>query len=204
MKRLRPHGDKTAAMLADLVDTVAVQLVERCALDADAARGVGEDAKQRLCLAWMGPTHFYFPRGRHLDTRERAMAMLDRFRGDNHAQLAEEFDTTEINVYRIVKKYAREHARATHTDLFKGTDHAPPETEKPEGVETLDQFTAVIEQALQAADVPAAAAQAIAVCIRDKMRRRWGGKQIHISKDSVIPSGIDGGYHVADLFDGMR
>lgn len=200
MKRLRPHGDKTAAMLADLVDTVALQLVERCALDADAARGVGEDAKQRLCLAWMGPTHFYFPRGRHLDTRERAMQMLDRFRGDNHAQLAEAFDTTEINVYRIIKRYAREHARATHTDLFKGTAHEPPEASKPEGVETLEQFTAVIEQALQAAALPTSTAQAVAVCVRDKMRRRWGGKQIHISKDSVIPSGKTTGYH-GDLFD---
>lgn len=198
---VRRLGETTEAMLSDLESTVALRLVEACGFKADEARALGSAVRKALCKAWSGPAHFYFPKGRHIDSRDKAMRMLDRFTGANHLQLAKEFDTTEINVYRVIKQYAREHARSRHTDLYAGTEHAPPAVEKPEGVETLEQFTAIVATTLaKDGGLQAATAEAVATAVRDTMRRSWGGVQIHIGKDAVVSQC---GYH-GDLFDGMR
>ena len=200
-RRARRLGETTEAMLSDLESTVALRLVEACGAAPHEARALGATVRQALCKAWAGPAHFYFPKGRHIDSRDKAMRMLDRFNGTNHLQLAQEFATTEINVYRVIKQYAREHARARHTDLYAGTEHAPPTPEKPEGVETLEQFTAVVATTLaKAGGLPGAEAEAAAIAVRDTMRRRWGGVQIHISKDIVLTNAPGSGYH-GDLFD---
>jgi Mor family transcriptional regulator len=202
MKRTRPLGETTAAMLADLVESIASRVVAAELADSVAARALAKSACDALCKAWMGSTHFYFPRGRHIDTRDRAMRLLDQFTGDNQLELARDFGTTEINVYRIIKQYRREHARARHTDLFAGTPHAPSPDEKPQGVETLEQFTAVVLTTLAKGGIDPAAAEAIALAVRDHMRKLWGGVQIHISKAYVVPGAARPGYH-GDLFDSL-
>jgi Mor family transcriptional regulator len=184
MSRNQRLGDTTAELLLDLTQSVAEQASEQLGIDAEAANQLGREACHALCLAWRGPNHLFFPMGRFLDVQERNLRMFERFDGTNLVDLAQEFGVSQIYAYRIIK-CERDRRRALRTTGSVSLDEA--QAERP-GAETLAQFTATIKCALiKKGGASAAQAEAIALKVRDDIRRRWGGIQIHIGVSAVLP-----------------
>jgi Mor family transcriptional regulator len=94
--------DLYPALLADLARELTAHLVKE-GIDELTARANGPRLSQYIRRHWGGQS-IYIPRGVAYVSDERARRMFEKFRGNNHVQLAREFGVSVIWVYKTVAR----------------------------------------------------------------------------------------------------
>jgi|GEM_PF-358617 len=95
-------GGLYAELLADLARELIRHLMHE-GLDEVAARAHGPNLSQYVRRHWGGQS-IYIPRGVTYESDERGRRMFEKFRGNNHVQLAREFNVSVIWVYKTIAK----------------------------------------------------------------------------------------------------
>lgn len=90
---------------------------------AEGAMAIAETARREL-----GGGHHYVPKGTAWELSHRDRLIYAKFHGDNYAQLAREYDLTEMRIRQIVERCRRADIKARQTILFDPHDaNEPPE-----------------------------------------------------------------------------
>lgn len=87
--------------------------------------GIPEDQAKRTAFALAEHMRGYWggqivsvAKGHRLKTRQRWRAVWEKFTGDNHAELAREFDLSLQQVYKIIEIMKRDHVARSQHALF--------------------------------------------------------------------------------------
>lgn len=96
-----PDGLPEGAYL--IHEAVRAGLVETLGLAPDAADQAAYDVLRRV-LEDCGGEYFYVPKDIRLAAHRRDVEIWDKFRGDNHMQLAREYGLTKQYIYRIIAR----------------------------------------------------------------------------------------------------
>jgi Mor family transcriptional regulator len=117
----------------ELLEGLAVRAAELlCAegLSKDKARVIGFKLAESVRQDWGGQL-VYVPVGTGYEISERDREIWEAFKGDNHEQLARQFDVTVVHVYRIVKKMAQAARARDQRDLFNSSTVVSSAAPKP-------------------------------------------------------------------------
>lgn len=111
---LRSKGPE---LLLDLASHVAVKVTELCGVSTEKAEAVGLAVADLMSSHWGGQL-LYFPKGMARNLSARDLEIYARFKGDNHAELAREFDVSLQHLYRIIKAVHAGEVAARQGGLF--------------------------------------------------------------------------------------
>lgn len=115
----------------ELLEGLAARAAELlCAegIGQEQARTIGFKLAESVRQHWGGQL-VYVPVGTGYEISERDREIWEKFTGDNHEQLARDYEVTVVHVYRIVKKMAQAARARDQRDLFTGgavVSSAPP------------------------------------------------------------------------------
>lgn len=109
-------SDRAPELLAALADTVAAELVA-AGIDNERAADIGIKVMDRMRDTWGGEP-IYFPKGCAIDISRRDLAIWEKFDGQNHVELAREYDLSVIHIYRVVKAVGTFMRAQRQSDLF--------------------------------------------------------------------------------------
>ncbi|MEC4724552.1 hypothetical protein HWQ46_03190 [Shewanella sp. D64] len=108
--------ERSAAFLLDMIIHIESLLIE-FGIEKDKATKVAQNTVDKIRLAY-GREQFYFPRGDSLDVVLSHHKIYAKFRGNNHVELAKEFDLSVPYVYRIVKAIQSAEIAEKQSELF--------------------------------------------------------------------------------------
>lgn len=94
-------SERSAAFLVDMIGHIESKL-EDLGIAAEMATKVAQETVDELRHTY-GGEQFYFPRGWSLDVSLSHHKIYSKFRGNNHVQLAKEFNVSVTHIYRVVK-----------------------------------------------------------------------------------------------------
>lgn len=97
---------------AHVIDEMKNYLIEE-----DVADQVAIAIINRLSTHWGGST-FSFPKDMLFQTSQRNLEIWNKFTGNNHRELAQEFGITENAIYQITKMMKERFIKANQQDLF--------------------------------------------------------------------------------------
>lgn len=80
---------------------------------AEAAFAIAEEARREL-----GGGHIYIAKGQEWELSLRDREIYAKFRGDNYAQLAREYDLTEMRIRQIVTRCRLADIKSRQSGLF--------------------------------------------------------------------------------------
>ncbi len=95
----------------------AAELLLAEGMPEDRARAVAFSLAESVRQHWGGQL-IYVPVGTGYEISERDREIWEKFTGDNHEQLARDYEVTVVHVYRIVKKMAQAARARDQRDLF--------------------------------------------------------------------------------------
>lgn len=95
------YSERSAALLMDIIVHIETELCKH-GIDAQKSEEIARLTCDKLRHDF-GGVNFYFPKGRELDVMMKHHKICQRFNGHNHSELANEFDTSIQNIYRILK-----------------------------------------------------------------------------------------------------
>lgn len=98
----------------------AAELLRAEGIAEEQARAIAFKLAESVRAHWGGQL-IYVPVGTGYEISERDREIWEAFKGDNHEQLARQFDVTVVHVYRIVKKMAQAARARDQRDLFNST-----------------------------------------------------------------------------------
>jgi Mor family transcriptional regulator len=105
-------------ILVDLAQKVAARLVGMAGLAQDVANQVAIQVAEDMAEDWGGQI-IYVPKGRAYQIAKAHLEIWRKFTGDNHAELASEFDLTVPAIYRILKRVRRQEMAKRQGDMFQ-------------------------------------------------------------------------------------
>jgi len=108
---------KWAPMLANTL-AVLESLYRRRGMDESTAFLLARDSTMELA-EYLGGRVNYFPRGDRLKLALRDAEIFRRARRGNIQQLADEYDVTDIQIYRIIRDQHRLHISKVQRPLFE-------------------------------------------------------------------------------------
>lgn len=104
-------------LLEDLSAQLAKMLVDELQVAGDRAKEIGLKAARKMASHWGGQL-VYFPKGAFYELTDRDGELYAKFNGNNHAELAREFDRNLQTVYRIVATMRAEDIAHRQKNLF--------------------------------------------------------------------------------------
>lgn len=120
MSKAEPRS-KGPELLLDLSSHVAVKVEELCGVAPEKANAVGLAVADLMSAHWGGQL-LYFPKGMARKLSARDLEIYARFNGNNHSDLAREFDVSLQHVYRIIKAVHAGEVAARQGGLFPDSD----------------------------------------------------------------------------------
>lgn len=108
---------KYAGILTELIDVVGAAYRAELKMPDDAAKVAAEMAIEAI-KSHVGGTAIYFSKGHFYAVTEVHRRIYSRFSGNNHAQLAREFNLTERQIYSIVASVGQEEFERRQGKLF--------------------------------------------------------------------------------------
>lgn len=109
---------KYTEVLEQLVEGIAAGFIEEYKDSTEDARTRAELAMSRIQAEASG-TGIYIAKGHLWHISEKHRRIFRRFSGNNHAQLAREFDLSERQVYSIIAAVGREEFDKRQCKLFE-------------------------------------------------------------------------------------
>ncbi|MBF0802913.1 MULTISPECIES: Mor transcription activator family protein [unclassified Neisseria] len=109
--------NRTAELIADMEAQIASCLVSLANIDKQAARVTAKQVSGHLSRHWGGQL-LYFPKNHFGRLSERDAEIWRKFNGKNHAALAQEYDLTMQQIYKIVRDAAEAHRAKSQIDMF--------------------------------------------------------------------------------------
>jgi Mor family transcriptional regulator len=104
-------------LLADVAERIAQRLIEKHAVEEDAACDVGNDLADFLADHWKGQT-FYLPADQAYRLDQRDWDIFRRMERGNAPDLAREFGISKVRVHQVFKRCLTEYRRRTQNSLF--------------------------------------------------------------------------------------
>lgn len=100
------EGRRTKApeLLAELGDHATSILSEQAGIPIEDARKLAKRLVDMMRQNWGGQL-IYFPKGRSIDSLERARQILEEFDGSNHLELSKRHGLTIQTIYEILRAY---------------------------------------------------------------------------------------------------
>lgn len=105
-------------VIADLMDRVTA-IAKSKGIDQEDAEATAMALADELAEVWGGQL-IYFPKGMAGKLRQRDLEIYGKFRGDNHAQLASEYDLAVMTIYAIIRRVTERLKKDAQGDLFGG------------------------------------------------------------------------------------
>lgn len=102
-------------LLSDLADRVSTVISNH--LPPSVASSIAEEIACDMARHWGGQL-IYFPKGRYVFLSKRDREIYSKFTGNNHAELAREYDLGIQQIYEIIKSMHRQELNDRHGDLF--------------------------------------------------------------------------------------
>lgn len=103
-------------LLSDLADMIANRLESRSIPESE-ARHIAESIAMDMAGHWGGQL-IYFPKGTHIILSKRDQEIYARFTGNNHKDLAREYNVCVQRIYTIIKIMTCRDLDDRHGDLF--------------------------------------------------------------------------------------
>lgn len=109
---------KFSEALIGILDQVSAALVKELKMEIPKARQAAEIAVEMIRETTGGGT-LYVAKGHLYAVTEKHRTIYRRFTGDNHFQLAREFDYSERQIYTIVERCRAEEFNKRQPSLFE-------------------------------------------------------------------------------------
>lgn len=113
---MKTKMDTYPELLADLAEQLALKLREH-GIESEKAAEAGFFAADYVRTHW-GGQKIYLLKGVQYEFHMRDMKIFEQFDGHNHAELAKEYNLTEVRIYQIVKAVKAELIRKRQGALF--------------------------------------------------------------------------------------
>ncbi|AAU90956.1 MULTISPECIES: Mor transcription activator family protein [Methylococcus] len=110
-------GRQARELLSDLAAKSAALACELGALPKDVAERFGLELSREVAAHWGGQL-VYIPRNLPGELDRRDLEIFEKFRGDNHAELALEYRLSVQWIYRIVKRVRQSEIDRRQRRLF--------------------------------------------------------------------------------------
>lgn len=114
LERITPEGYPD--FLADIADKLDVWLQES-GLKTPTSAEIAFKITERIREEWSGE-QIYLPKGLHFEINQKHRDIYAKFRGDNHQQLAKEYDLTVVQIYKIIRTVAAANFTKRQQGLF--------------------------------------------------------------------------------------